>query len=159
MGNPDTFGFLQFATKNEGTAASKCGNLEWPVRYLLAQIYQAQIQYIIAVGQYATTLAELTKNTSSKTYCTLENGCFLKDLLLIEEHASELVLRIDVQNDATSCVKYDASPRSFNGGKCFVAALSYIAPGNVRIAGSIREDRYMKIEPHDQTHCLTIHDE
>lgn len=72
MHNPDTFGFLQFA-QERGEAL--CGNVEWPARYVLAQIYQAEIAYVQTWGNYTENLWTLLRG-----YCTLDNGCSAQSL-------------------------------------------------------------------------------
>merc|ERR1712137_1133342 len=160
MHNPDTFGFLQFAG-SDGTGAAICRNVEWPIRFLLAEIYQAQVQYVISKGVYASLLEDLMgnftdpKSNKSVPFCNMPNGCYLRDIRLIKDNPTELVLRIDVDNDASTCVKY-TSPSAVTGGRCFKATLSYMTPGNLKISGSIKENRYMQVDPHDRTLCLLV---
>lgn len=139
MHNPDTFGFLQFATSSNETL---CGNIEFPVRYVLAQFYQMQISYVIKHGVYSHDITNLAQSE----YCTVGNGCNSADVLLALTELGDVFdfsLRID--NDATSCVKYNA-PANYSGGPCFEAVLNLTVPhANFQVLGSIREDRYLNV--------------
>lgn len=148
MHNPDTFGFLEFADAN-ATASELCGNAEWPARALLAQIYQAQVQYVIAEKKYASELSDLL----SDTYCTLQNGCYIDDLKLIDENPSELSLSMVVINDDVTCVNYvDPAP---TGGPCFTAILTSKVLG-ASVTGGISENRRMTDFTSDKATCIKV---
>merc|ERR1712151_1450689 len=129
MHNPDTSGFLRFSHGDEG--AKECRNVEWPVRYFLAQIYQAQIQYVLRNGAYALSLHELLSSyvdeahNTKVPYCSLENGCYPSKLKIIEDNPADLHLMLTVHNQATDCVRYSQERSSTSGGPCFTATLSY----------------------------------
>ena len=120
MHNPDTFGFLQFAGPAE---ADLCGNVEWPARYVLAQVYQAEIAFVQSQGSYTESLEKLLKGG----YCTLDNGCSassLRKVATVYEHIFQL--KIVVENAATSCVRQvwgwkmeDYFPQYLRGSKKF----------------------------------------
>ena len=137
MHNPDRFGFLQFAGPGEEEV---CGNVEWPARYVLAQVYQAEVAYVTSMGRYTSDVWSLIRGG----YCSIYNGCNSTRLAEAATiYANMYNLRITVDNKAVSCVKYATSSESSNytGGPCFQAHV-YMPRWQVR--ASIREDRYLK---------------
>merc|ERR1711920_1135798 len=102
MGNPDNFGFLQFETNLQ---EAKCGNVEWPARYILAQIYQAEVAYVEEVGGYSSQLTSLLRDQ----FCSVANACNVTDLhAVLTTFRTVFEVWIDVDNSATHCVKYGA---------------------------------------------------
>eukprot|EP00933_Yihiella_yeosuensis_P074466 TRINITY_DN83409_c0_g1_i1.p1 TRINITY_DN83409_c0_g1~~TRINITY_DN83409_c0_g1_i1.p1 ORF type:complete len:313 (+),score=37.86 TRINITY_DN83409_c0_g1_i1:101-1039(+) len=138
MHNPESFGFLQFAENGQD---SVCGNFAFPVRYLLAQIYQAQVAFVIKHGMYAEDLKHLTCSTN---YCNVDNGCSRTDLEKALEAPFQLTL--DVKNQETHCVKYGQSAQP-TGGPCFRASVILRLPDlDVEVSGSISENRYLDVK-------------
>jgi len=153
MHNPDNFGFLQFASNPQEPL---CGNIEWPARYVLAQIYQAQVAYVQEVGKYSSQLAPLLQ----KRYCSVANACNVTDLQAVVTTFKDMFhLKIDVDNSATHCVKYGTS-QNYTGGPCFTASVSMEMPGMlVKVRGSIKESRYLDVAATSDTGdipCLTL---
>lgn len=145
MHNPDTFGFLQFATD---ASEPLCGNIEWPARYVLAQVYQAEVAYTQSTGRYASSLPALLRGG----YCTIGNGCNATALRKVSTVYSRIYnLEIAVDNDATSCVRYATNTTSANytGGPCFRATVDVRMPPwtglRARVKGSIRESRLLNV--------------
>merc|ERR1712110_791141 len=71
MHNPDNFGYLQFSTRGD----KLCRNVQWLGRFVLAQIYQAEVQYLMSAnlgnGTYTASVAELL----APSVCTIANAC------------------------------------------------------------------------------------
>ncbi|CAK9011429.1 unnamed protein product [Durusdinium trenchii] len=155
MHNPDTFGFLQFA-QERGEAL--CGNVEWPARYVLAQIYQAEIAYVQTWGNYTENLWTLLRG-----YCTLDNGCSAQSLSKVGSIYSHIFnLKIQVDASATTCVRYavNGSGTNYTGGPCFVASVEIVWPKWTRlhsqVKGSIREDRLLEMDVSGGAECLPM---
>merc|ERR1719453_803311 len=59
MHNPDSFGYLQFSPQGD----KMCRNVQWLARFILAQIYQAEVQYLtntaLGNGSYTPSLKKL----------------------------------------------------------------------------------------------------
>merc|ERR1712083_1123597 len=93
-------------------------------------------------------------DSSNKTvpFCTLQNGCYLDSLLILEQRPDDLHLVLAPDNDALRCVNYATSATT--GGKCFLATLTFAFNATARITGSIRENRKMEVLAHDQSLCL-----
>merc|ERR1712039_347397 len=153
MGNPDNFGFLQFESDLQ---KPKCGNVEWPARYVLAQIYQAEVAYVQKVGSYSAQLTTLLRDS----FCSVANACNITDLhAVLTTYRDVFKLQIDVDNSATHCVKYGAS-RNYTGGPCFTASVRMEMPGmHVKVRGSIKENRYLEVTATSDAHdlpCLSL---
>jgi len=100
MHNPDTFGFLQFAGADQEPV---CGNIQWPARYVLAQIYQAEVAYVQDAGKYSADLKPLFV----EKYCSVTNGCNATDLsAVLDMYKDKYNLVIKVDNEATHCVRW-----------------------------------------------------
>lgn len=148
MHNPDNFGFLQFATSME---EETCGNVEWPARYVLAQVYQAQVAYVKDVGRYSQSLQPLL----AEKYCSVTNGCSINDLTkVLTAYSSNFNFAISVDNSATNCVKYGAAS-NYTGGPCFTASVG-MAVGESKVLGSITEARYLDVRTVGPHVCLSM---
>merc|ERR1712203_20294 len=122
MHNPDNFGFLQFESDPQ---QPKCGNVEWPARYVLAQIYQAEVAHVQQVGSYSSQLAALLHDS----FCSVANACNVTDLhAVLTTYKDVFKVQIDVDNSATRCVKYGTNS-NYTGGPCFTASVSMEMPG------------------------------
>ena len=142
MHNPDVFGYLQFASES---TTRRCKNVFWLSRYVLAQLYQAEVQYLQAVGlgdgRYTTELRELLR----PEVCTVRNGCNATGLLEALKYV-EVAIRADEKASGT-CVRYEVGKQKafWTGGPCFEAHVSYTIqrrgdPSKRRlIRGSINE--------------------
>jgi len=139
MHNPDNFGFLQFTNHQQ---EKLCGNVEWPARYVLAQIYQAEVAYVQEVGSYTSQLTTLLRDS----FCSVTNACNITDLHeVLTTYRDVFKVQIDVDNSATRCVKY-GTDKNYTGGPCFTASVSMQMPGmHVKVRGSIKENRYLEV--------------
>ncbi|CAE8625929.1 unnamed protein product [Polarella glacialis] len=150
MHNPDSFGYLQFATQ-EDAAAKSCKNVQWLGRFVLAQLYQAEVQFLMNVdlgnGAYSASLAKLL----DPSVCTIRNACNVTALSLAAGLAE---IGISAQEGVSSgkCVRYevgDAQSSNWTGGPCFSASVAYSVqskrdPSKVRqVKGVINEARLM----------------
>ena len=120
----------------------------WPARYVLAQVYQAEVAYAQSTGTYTCSIWKLLKGG----FCTLDNGCYASSLFKVATvYARIFNLHIVVDNMATSCVRYASSstPANYTGGPCFTASVDMKMPFwtqlHSRIRGSIREDRFLDV--------------
>jgi len=139
MHNPDMFGFLQFAPPPaSGGATAACRALEWPVRYVLSQVWRAQTAYAAASGRYAANVSAIAED-----YCTVANSCNVEDLLAAMTTYSDVFhVEVEVDNAAASCVNY--RPKNYTGGPCFTARATAGLDG-FRVTGTIREDRFLDV--------------
>lgn len=139
MHNPDAWGFVQF---EETTDASLCKNAQWPVRYILAQVYQIEVAHVIATGSYSTDLSMLVNE-----YCTVNRTCNATDMRTALSHqGQDFNVTVEVQTDATTCVRYE-SPAAPTGGPCFLATAQAKLPvSGYIIQGNITEDRHLQLD-------------
>lgn len=148
MHNPDVFGYLQFA---DAPKMESCRNVFWLSRFVLAQLYQAEVQYLIQPdfgnGAFTSNLAELL----NPRVCSISNACNASALQQALEYVD---LAIHARDEARSgnCVRYaipNVQNSSWTGGPCFDAHVSYTIqrrgdPMKRRlIRGSISEARLM----------------
>ncbi|CAJ1427901.1 unnamed protein product, partial [Effrenium voratum] len=146
MHNPDTFGFLQFAPFG---GEELCGNVRWPARYILAQVYQAQVAYAQRFGNYSSRVWPLL----GREFCRLDNGCHARTLLQVATKYREIYnLKILVDNEAATCVRYATNSigSNYTGGPCFNASVDMRMPSwsglHSRVHAQIREDRLLEVE-------------
>ncbi|CAJ1346989.1 unnamed protein product [Effrenium voratum] len=146
MHNPDTFGFLQFAPFG---GVELCGNVRWPARYILAQVYQAQVAYAQRFGNYSSRVWPLL----GREFCRLDNGCHARTLLQVATKYREIYnLKILVDNEAATCVRYATNSigSNYTGGPCFNASVDMRMPSwsglHSRVHAQIREDRLLEVE-------------
>ncbi|CAK0881414.1 unnamed protein product [Prorocentrum cordatum] len=143
MHNPDNFGYLQFAAHGE----PRCRNVQWPARFVLAMVYQAEVQWLTNVslgnGSYSTSVARLL----SPDACTIENACNATALQQALQHVS---LKVDAAEGekAGGCARYAVGAwqtPNWTGGPCFSASVEYVVrnradPAESRtVAGTINE--------------------
>lgn len=161
MHNPDVFGYLQFA---EALDTPRCRNVFWLSRYVLAQLYQAQVHYLLQPelgnGRYAARLSELLR----PSVCLVRNGCDATALARALRHV-DVALRADA-GAAGRCVRYAAAGQSafWTGGPCFEAHVSYTvqyrgdASKRRLIRGSINEAGRAETAWESQEHRLPAMD-
>ncbi|CAE8610430.1 unnamed protein product [Polarella glacialis] len=142
MHNPDTWGFLQFAAAHE---SAECRNVEWPARYLLSQLYQAEVAYFQVYGRFSEDIRQL----SQPSLCRAEIGCSSASLVLALTSFSD-IYEIDIvaDNNATRCVLYawNGSSSSPDGGPCFSVSVNVKPPGrDLQIFGTVSEERYLNV--------------
>jgi hypothetical protein len=143
MHNPEYWGLLQFEAGPPGSA-SLCGNVEWPVRHALTQVYRAERELMRLSGRYTTRLTELLDPRWCNT-ATHSSSCELADLrLLLGELNSTFGLEVTVDAAATRCASADTEGGfRYTGGACFEATSHYRQPGTgYAIVGRIDQDRY-----------------
>jgi len=148
MHNPDNFGYLQFA---EGIYGHQCRNILWPARFVLAQLYQAEVQYLSDVklgnGSYTANLDSLLQ----PNVCMIENACNTTALRLASRH-------LDITLNATegamrgNCARYavgDWQSANWTGGPCFEASVTYKVQNQYnpiewrQITGKVNEARLL----------------
>lgn len=147
MHNPDVFGYLQFAQHDR----KLCRNVQWLARFVLAQIYQAEVEYLmndrLGNGSYTTSLANLL----SPSVCRITNACNSSALALALEHVD---LHIEAQEGKKTgpCARYaigSFQPSNWTGGPCLNVTVSYTVqnknnPSQARqVSGAINEVRFM----------------
>merc|ERR1712192_11344 len=116
MHNPDVYGYFQFAPK----ATNTCGNVQWLARFTLAQIYQAEIQFVIVNDRYTSSLTELLTDS----YCKVDDACDMQAMVIVQKYVH---IKVDM-GGAHSCAKYATASNSttdFTGGPCFTATAVY----------------------------------
>lgn len=151
MHNPDTWGFLQFASDSDDV---DCLNVEWPVRYVLAQLYQAEVAYAQETGVYTSDVTSLLDDG----YCTIANGCNTTDMRTALSLVDIFTVNVAVDNQATSCVRYahGGLARNWTGGPCFTATVDVVVSDGSVVGGTIKEDRFLKTYlPAGGALCLT----
>jgi len=156
MHNPDNYGYLQFADVSAVNTTKMCRNIQWLSRFVLAQIYQAEVQYLVNVslgnGAFTPSLEKLL----SPNVCTIENACNATALRYLTE-----VLDVNISADESrrigNCVRYAVSnsqTSDWTGGPCFNATVSYMVQNRAnasqtrKIVGTINEARYIS-SPHN----------
>ncbi|CAJ1393668.1 unnamed protein product [Effrenium voratum] len=150
MHNPDAFGYLQFAPFG---STEPCRNVFWLARFVLAQVYQAEVQFLmnehLGNGSFTSNVADLLGAA-----CTVSNACHSKALLAALSYVDLQIRQKEPGARSGSCVRY-AMPgiqnSSWTGGPCFQAFVSYTIqsrrdPAKMRlIQGSIDEARLMSL--------------
>eukprot|EP00927_Polykrikos_kofoidii_P049312 TRINITY_DN43386_c0_g1_i1.p1 TRINITY_DN43386_c0_g1~~TRINITY_DN43386_c0_g1_i1.p1 ORF type:complete len:590 (-),score=38.89 TRINITY_DN43386_c0_g1_i1:54-1721(-) len=154
MHNPENYGYLEFAKSLDAFATpNKCLNVQWLARFALAQIYQAEVGYLMNVhlgnGRYSSSLDDLLHGNTPVAACTIENACNVTAL----RQLSQLIDITISANDASSqCVRYAVPGKQTaapTGGPCFNASVAYTlqSRGNSslseRVVGTINEARYI----------------
>lgn len=151
MHNPDNFGYLQFSEGSERV----CTNVQWVGRFVLAQIYQAQISYLMDVslgnGTYTAKLADLI----SPLACSILNACNSTALMLLADHV-QITVDADAAAKTGACARYavgDWQSSFWTGGPCFNASVAYTVRNkeqpakSYRIVGTVNEARLIAFDP------------
>ncbi|CAE7240780.1 CODM [Symbiodinium sp. CCMP2456] len=121
MHNPDQFGYLQFAN----STAPICSNVCWLARFVLAQIYQAEVHYLMTAGQgsFTSKIGDLL----SVATCDISNACNVSTLVDALSYV-DISIYADDGKRTGECVRY-AIPgmqnSSSTGGPCFTAFVTY----------------------------------
>lgn len=156
MHNPDNFGYLEFAN---GIFGNECKNVQWLARFVLAQIYQAQVQYLTnprrGNGAYTSSLAKLLYHSNSRpSVCTIDNACN-SSVLSAAAEVLDISIVADDHRKTGPCAQYaigNSQSSYWTGGPCFTATVSYTVqsmwdPQRARhIVGSINEARFLHFE-------------
>ncbi|CAK9054954.1 unnamed protein product [Durusdinium trenchii] len=149
MHNPDVFGYLQFESTPD---AASCRNVFWLSRFLLAQLYQAEVQYLMnrnfGNGTYTSNLVQLL----NPSVCDISNACNATALQQALDYVN-VAIHVDGARSG-KCVRYAipaVQTSNWTGGPCFEAHVSYTIqrkgdPSKRRlIRGSINEARLMSL--------------
>lgn len=146
MHNPDSFGYFQF----EADGKQVCRNVQWLARFVLAQLYQAEVQYLtnatLGNGAYTPSLPQLL----SPAVCTIANACNVTALALA---ASVVSVEISAQEGHRgNCVQYAVEGlqgSNWTGGPCFNASVAYTVQSKTNaskvahVRGTINEARFL----------------
>eukprot|EP01063_Lacrimia_lanifica_P030080 TRINITY_DN4725_c0_g1_i1.p1 TRINITY_DN4725_c0_g1~~TRINITY_DN4725_c0_g1_i1.p1 ORF type:complete len:546 (+),score=181.64 TRINITY_DN4725_c0_g1_i1:55-1692(+) len=152
MHNPDVFGYLEFSAPG-AAAKPACRNVLWPARFVLAQLYQAQVQHLTNVakgnGAYAASVDKLL----DPAVCTIDNACNATALAAAMVHM-HVEITADEHVTTGHCAQYAIGTRqiaNWTGGPCFTARVSYTVTGKRgegarQVSASIDEARLLKAD-------------
>jgi len=151
MHNPDYFGYFQFTEHD----SKSCKNVQWLGRFVLAQLYQAQVQFLTGPqwgnGSYSASLSKLM----SESVCTIDNGCNSTALSLV---ASRVKITVTAEEGKKSgnCPRYAVGTwqtSDWTGGPCFTVSVAYSIRSKrdpsktIQIHGVVNEARLIKFTP------------
>merc|ERR1712190_274980 len=150
MHNPEQFGYFQFS---DSANTRKCQNVQWLARFVLAQLYQAEIQYLIDVNTGNGTYTNNLETLLLPQICTIDNACNSSALSLLKD---EVHIEISSQTGKTGqCAQYAVGKwqtPDWTGGPCFNVSVAYTVQSRTdktkskRIKGMINEAGHISFD-------------
>eukprot|EP01052_Picozoa_sp_SAG31_P022737 SAG31_NODE_1824_length_7190_cov_43.812015_3_plen_303_part_00 len=165
MHNPEMWGMLQFAgtpSRELSTPLQSdpelCHPIDFPARYVAAQLYRAQLRHMLAHKNYATTVDALL----DPQLCSPETSCDAGAIKMAQETPARFALHLQVEETSKRCVNYidnggvpppppPAVPAGMStGGPCF--AVTVVLNGtsaeglSFALAATVTEDRFTTVQ-------------
>lgn len=150
MHNPEKWGYLHLVD-DAGDALKKieeeqeddnCKHPEWPIRFVLASVYYAQVAHMLTRGTYTDDIDAILEACGNSD--AAQGSCDAPSLALALHHFTSVFTLHVLFDSGSECVNYKTDTPT--GGACFEARVNFTHPSsNYACDGSIRTDRYMQV--------------